>query len=120
MIPAAILLFSLAAAIGLALVVMGVRYHRSSLTLGLVHASAAVLALTFLGTYILREPINMLYNNAAVLFVLALSGGVILLALHDKHKPPPMIVVGIHAVMALAGLLLLVFGAVTGTASTTG
>jgi hypothetical protein len=110
MILSAILLFALAAALGLSMIVMGVRYHRSSLALGLSHASVALLALGFLGVQIFRGPIDMFYNAAALLLVLALCGGGLLLALREGHTPPPMLVVGIHAIIALAGLLLLVLG----------
>jgi len=110
MILPAILLFILATVMGLSLVVMGVRYHRGSLALGLAHASVALLAFILLGVQIFRGPVNMLYNSAALLFGLALSGGVVLLALHEGNKPPPMVIVTIHAVIALGGLLLLVLG----------
>ncbi|HKK04774.1 MAG TPA: hypothetical protein VKA50_02900 [Gammaproteobacteria bacterium] len=105
-----ILLFGLAALFGLGLVVMGVRYHRGSLTLGLGHAGIAMLALIVLAVHIFTTRINMLYDNAALLFVLTLGGGVVLLALRDGRKSPPMVVVGIHALMALAGLAVLVVG----------
>lgn len=110
MILAAILLFCLAAIFGMSLVVMGVRYKRGSLALGLSHAGIAVLALSLLAVQIFREPIHMLYDDAAMLFVLVLAGGVVLLALREGRKPPPMVVVGIHAAMALAAIIVLVVG----------
>jgi hypothetical protein len=110
MVLAAIFLFSLAAAFGLSLALMGVRYQRSSLALGLGHASIAVLALSLLAVQIFRGPVHMLYNNAAVLFLLVLAGGVVLLALREGRKPPPMVVVGIHGAMALVALVILVVG----------
>jgi hypothetical protein len=41
---------------------------------------------------------------------LAVIGGIMLFALREKNKPPPMVLVGIHAVMALVGLLVLFLG----------
>lgn len=51
------------------------------------------------------------YNNvAALLMILALIGGLMLFALREHNKPPPMVLVGIHALMALVGLLVLFIG----------
>jgi hypothetical protein len=114
MIPTAIILFCLAAALGLWLVVLGVRYRRGSRALAAGHAGVALLGLILLGGHIFSSPVHMLYNDAALLFVLALFGGLVLLALrmgsHEHRSPPPMIGVSLHAVMAIAALLLLVLG----------
>lgn len=114
MILAAIVLFSLAAALGLWLVVLGVRYRQGSRALAAGHAGIALLGLGLLGWHIFGSPVHILYNNAALLFVLALFGGLVLLALrigdHDHRSPPPMIGVSLHAAMALTALLLLVWG----------
>lgn len=114
MILAAIILFCLAAALGLWLVVLGVRYRRGSRALAAVHAGVALLGLILLGRHIFSSPIHLLYNNAALLFVLALAGGLVLLAMRmsnrEQRSPPPMIGVSLHAVMAMTALLLLVVG----------
>ena len=114
MILAAIVLFCLAAGLGLWLVVLGVRYRRGSRSLAAGHAGFALLGLILLGTHIFSSPVNMLYNNAALLFILALFGGLVLLALRignrEHRSPPPMIGVSLHAGMALLALLLLVLG----------
>ena len=87
------------------------RYHRGSLVLGLGHGGVASLALIMLLVYVFREPANnILYNSATFLFVLTLTGGLFLLALRDGRKPPPMIIVGLHAFLALTALTLLVKG----------
>jgi len=114
MILAAIILFCLAALLGLWLVVLGVRYRRGSRVLAAGHAGVALLGLILLGRHIFSSPVHMLYNDAALLFVLALSGGLVLLALrmgnHEHRSPPPMVGVSLHAAMAIAALLLLVLG----------
>jgi hypothetical protein len=114
MILFAILLFGLAVTFGLSLVVMGVRYHRGSLALGLGHAAIAVLALSLLVIQIFREHAHLLYNDAALLFFLTLAGGVVLLAVREGRKAPPMVVVGMHAAMALVAFFLLLKGYMQG------
>lgn len=114
MILVAIVLFSLAVVLGLWLVVLGLRYQRGSLVLAVGHVSAALLGLAILANQIFSGPVHKLYNVSALLFVLALFGGLILLALRintrEYRTPPPMFVVSLHAVMALIALLLLVVG----------
>jgi len=114
MILAAIVLFCLAALLGLWLVVLGVRDRRGSRDLAALHAGVALLGLILLGRHIFSSPVHMLYNDAALLFVLALFGGLVLLAVrmgnHEHRSPPPMIGVGFHAAMAVTALLLLVLG----------
>ena len=114
MILAAIVLFCLAALLGLWLVILGVRYRRGSRALAAGHAGIALLGLILLARHIFNSPVHMLYNDAALLFVLALLGGLVLLALrlgnHEHRSPPPMIGVSLHAAMALVALLLLVLG----------
>ena len=110
MILFSILLFSLAACLGLFLVVLGVRYHRNSLKIGLSHASIGLIALGLLITQIVNGATNKYNNVAALLMILALTGGIMLFALREQNKPPPMVLVGIHALMALVGLLVLFIG----------
>ena len=114
MILAAIVLFCLAAVLGLWLVVLGMRYRRGSLILAAGHAGVALLGLGLLGNQVFTGPVHKLYNVAALLFVLALFGGLILLLLRistrEYRTPPPMFVVSLHAVMAMIALLLLVMG----------
>jgi hypothetical protein len=108
MILTAIVLFCLAALLGLWLVVLGVRYRRGSRALAAGHAGVALLGLILLGKHIFSSPVHMLYNNAALLFVLALFGGLVLLALrmgnHEHRSPPPMIGVSFHAAVANHGV----------------
>ncbi|MBI3432454.1 MAG: hypothetical protein HY018_09620 [Hydrogenophilales bacterium] len=114
MILAAIVLFCLAVSLGLWLVVLGVRHRRGSRALAAAHAGIALLGLGLLGRQIFGGPVHMLYNDAALLFVLALAGGLVLLGLRlgnrEHRSPPPMMGVSLHAAMALSALLLLVLG----------
>jgi peptidoglycan/LPS O-acetylase OafA/YrhL len=110
MILSIILLFSLTALLGLFLVVLGLRYRRKSLTTGLIHAGIGLIAFGFLISQIIDHPINKYNNVTALLMVLVLIGGGMLFALREANKPPPMMLVAIHAMMALAGLLVLTLG----------
>lgn len=114
MILASIILFCLAVALGLFLVVLGMRYQRSSLALAMGHAGVALLGIALLGQQVLDDSTHKLYNLATFLFVLALFGGLVLLAIRisqrEHRTPPPMFIVGLHAIMAIIALLLLVLG----------
>jgi hypothetical protein len=96
-----IAMFSLAILAGLSLIFMGVRYHRSSLALGLGHASIALFAVILLIMHIIQSATShMLYNDAALLFVLTLAGGFVLLLTHNAKKSAPLPVVIVHAALA--------------------
>lgn len=101
-------------ALGLILVLLGMRYKRSSLALAMGHASLALLGLGLLGQQVLDDSTHKLYNLPTFLFVLALFGGLILLALRmslrEYRTPAPMFVVILHAIMAIITLLLLMVG----------
>jgi len=112
MIPAAIASFVLAVTLGLALVVLGMRYRRGSLPVAIAHVAAAIAGLVLLLMHIANSSTQRLHNLAALLFVLALLGGFVLLALRISKReyltPPPMIAVALHAAVGLFALLLLV------------
>ena len=114
MILVAIVLFFMAVALGLGLVVLGLRHQRGSLPFAAAHAGCAVLGLGVLFWQIAHAATLKLYNLAALLFVLTLLGGLVLLALRvskrEYRTPPPMIVVAMHACMGVFALLLLVAG----------
>lgn len=111
MILAVILLFATAISLGFYMIYIGVRHHRGSPPVAYTHASVATLGLVLLTVFIFTESATYkLYNFAAVLLVMALIGGVVLLALRDGEKPPEMFLVMLHAVMALLAIALLVMG----------
>ncbi len=109
MILPTILLLTAAALIGLFLVIWGLRYRKSSLKLGLIHASLAIAGIALLFTQIVQGPSSKQNNLAAFLLVLAVIGGGMVLALREKNKPPAMPVVTIHAIAALVALSVLMF-----------
>ena len=114
MILAALILFGLAVTLGISLIVLGIRYRRSSLALAMGHVSFALLGIGLLWMQIESGPSYKLYNFAALLFVFALLGGMLLMALRMKNRehrtPPLMALVSLHAVMAIIALLLLILG----------
>ncbi len=115
MIAIALALFVAAVALGLGLVVLGLSQQRGSLPLAVAHACCAVLGLGLLLWQITTATVSTkLYNVAALLFVLAVLGGGVLLALRlgkrEYRTPPPMVVVVLHAIMGLFALILLTVG----------
>ena len=114
MIFAATASFFLAVVLGLTLVVLGMRYRRGSLALAVAHVVAALVGLALLLRHIADSATQRLHNLSAFLFVLALLGGFVLLALRiskrEYRTPPPMIVVFLHAAVGVFALLLLAVG----------
>lgn len=106
-----ILIFVATISLGTYLSYVGIRFKQGSGKLGLGHAALGVLALLLLVIHIIRAPVSvMLYNDALILFLFALIGGIVLLALREGRRAPPMLVVVLHAVMAGIGLWLLLLG----------
>ena len=104
MIVITVLLFSLVILIGLYMAYQGLRHRTNPKVAALLHAGGATLAVIMLLTFIIRSPTkHMMYNLALTLFIMALLGGLVLLALRDGKRPPPMIVVALHALMGLIG-----------------
>ena len=104
-----ILFLTAASLIGLFLVILALRYRKSSLKLGLLHASLAITGIALLFTQIAQGPSSKQNNIAAFFLVLAVIGGGMVLALREANKPPVMAVVTIHAIAALVGLSVLLF-----------
>jgi asparagine N-glycosylation enzyme membrane subunit Stt3 len=104
------ILLTLAAAFGFTMIFIGLYYHRSSKKLAISHALLAITGFGFLGIQIYRGPVDKYNNSAALLLLLALIGGGMLLALREDNHSPSMPLVTIHAILALAGILVLTLG----------
>ena len=106
---ATVLLLISAVAAGSYLVFLGVRHHRRSTALGIMHAGLAVSGTIVLFVAIFTGPTDKLSNVAALFLFFAMVGGGIVFALHEKNSPPSMGAVTAHAIMGLVGLSLLIF-----------
>jgi len=98
---------------GLSMVFLGVRFHRSSVCLARMHASFAVAGVAILGWVIYQGPMDKQNNLAALLLVIALIGGGMLFAMREPARPPALSMVVIHALMAVAGVTVLLIGLLT-------
>lgn len=107
----AIGVLALAVLLGAALVMLALRRRRGSLPLALAHAVSAAGGLGLLLYALGTEPTHKLQNLAALLWGLALLGGLVLLALRltrrEFRTAPPLIAVALHAVLGILALLLL-------------
>ena len=106
----ALILLLLAALLGFTMIVIGLRYHRSSLKLVLAHIAFAVAGLAMLFAQIMQYPANKFHNSAALLLTLTLVGGLLMFALRDGKRAMPLPVVGFHAGVALVGIFVLWLG----------
>ena len=102
-----ILLLICALALGFYLVLLGLRQHRRSPGLGLMHAGLALSGVIVLFIAIFTGPTDKLNNVAAFFLFSALLGGGMVFALHEENRPPAMIAVVAHALMGLLGISLL-------------
>ena len=101
-----------AVAIGFYLVFIGLRLRRRSPALGLTHAALALSGTIVLFTMIFTGPIDKLNNVAALFLFFAVLGGGMVLALHEKNRPPAMAAVTAHAIAGLVGISLLIINLV--------
>jgi len=110
---AAALLLSVAVSLGFYLVSVGIRQRKRLPALGLIHAALAISGFIALSLQIAADTSDKL-NNAAVFFLtLAIIGGLMVFALHEKGRAPSMPVVVLHGIMGSVGLILIcvsVFG----------
>ena len=108
LLPATALLLISAVAVGLYLVFLGLRQHRRSPGLALVHVGLVLSGIIVLFTEIFIGPTDKLNNVAALFLLFALVGGGIVFALHEENRPPSMVAVTAHAIMGLVGISLLI------------
>ena len=104
---AAVLLLISAVAVGLYLVMLGLRQRKRSPGLARTHVGLALSAIAVLFTEIFTGPADKINNLAALFLFFALVGGGLVFALHEKNRPPSMAAVTVHAIMGMAGLSLL-------------
>jgi len=104
---AAALLLIVAVSLGLYLASVGLRQRKRLPALGLTHAALAISGFIALSLQIASDTSDKLNNVAAFVLVLAIIGGLMVFALHEKGSAPSMPVVVLHAIMGSVGLILL-------------
>ena len=103
---AAALLLFVAVTLGFYLVYVGIRQRKRLPSLVLIHAALAISGFIALCLQIAADS-SMKLNNAAAFFLsLAIIGGLLVFALHEKAGAPSMPVVVLHAIMGSIGLIL--------------
>jgi len=111
----ALVLFGVAALGGLVLVFLRVGNKPLPLPLALLHGLLAASGLVLLALSVFDSAAAGGARVALGLFVLAAIGGFVLFSFHLRKKQLPMGVVMVHALVAIAGFLLLL-GAVVSAA----
>lgn len=104
---AAALLLFVAVTLGFYLVSVGIRQRKRLPALGLTHAALAISGFIALSLQIAADSSIKLNNAAAFFLVLAIIGGLMVFALHEKGSAPSMPVVVLHAIMGSIGLILI-------------
>lgn len=107
---AAMLFLIVAVCLGLYLVFVGFRQRKRLPALGLTHAVLAICGFIILGLQIAADTSNKFNNAAAFFLTLAIIGGLMVFALHEKGKAPSMPIVVLHAIMGSVGLILIAVG----------
>jgi hypothetical protein len=102
-----VLLFGIAAIGGVTLVSIKVRGKTIPLWLALVHGILAAAALVILIVNVISNPGNMLMIVSLILFLIAALGGFLLFSYQLRKKPLPNPVIGIHALVAVTGFIVL-------------
>lgn len=110
LLDAAVLLLSLAVLVGVSLVYEGLRYRRNQPVSRMAHGVMAISGVSLLIAHILQSETSKYNNFAALLFVLAITGGGLLFALREPGRAPSMPLVAIHAMLALTGFAVLLTG----------
>ncbi len=105
MLVLSIVLFVVAAILGLTVAVALFQKKETSKPVALAHGAVAAAGLIVLILYALNNA-HRLLTVAIVLFIVAALGGVLLLANDLRKKPGPVLLVAIHAVAAAVALVL--------------
>ncbi len=112
----ALVLFGLAALGGLYMAAVRFRgAERPPTAIALVHGAAAAAGLIALIVAVVGATVPGLARTALVVFIVAALGGFFLFAQHLQKKALPINVMVVHALVAVAGFVLLLVAALHGT-----
>ena len=106
MLYASIALFALAAVAGLTILVSWLNKRNASRTVVYLHGLFAASALVLLAVFSFNQPENF-PKYSLLLFVLAALGGFYMFARDMRGKSSPLGLAGAHALLAIAGFVLL-------------
>ena len=102
-----LLLFMLTALGGVLFAALEARGRALPLRLTVSHGALGALLIVLLVMRDVAQPENHPANAAALVFILAATGGLLLFAFRASRQRLPLPVVGLHAAFAVAGLALL-------------
>lgn len=110
MLLAALIVLLSAALGGLLLAGFAWRGRHVPRRVGLLHGLAALCGIVLLIAHDVRFPHDIPLNAAAVVFLLAASGGLMLLVFRFLRQPLPGFMLSLHALAAVTGIVLLLVG----------
>ncbi len=105
----AIILFAIAATVGLTMAIRHFSGKQTPVPVGLLHGAVAATALVLLIITVMNAPEAGLGGIAIGVFVAAAIGGVVLVANHLRGRPWPSALVIAHGSLAVVGFLLTLF-----------
>jgi hypothetical protein len=105
MLTAIIILFALAAVLGLAVAVQIFKKTTTSKGVAIAHGAVGAVGLIALVLHTVKNP-NHLLTTAIVLLVIAALGGLTVFVNDLRGKVGPIALVGLHALMAVAAVVL--------------
>jgi hypothetical protein len=107
-----IILFALAAVLGLTILVKWLTNKEASRGVVYAHGAAAAVALVLLLVYVLQHPDNSPMTSL-ILFVIAALGGFYMFFKDVKGQNSPMGIAIVHALLAVGGFVTLLLFAFT-------
>ena len=110
MLGVAVVLFALAALLGITLAAKHLKKKDAPISLALVHGLAAAVGLVLLIIAVTQMPSAGLAGVALVIFIIAALGGFVLFAMHLMKKPLPRGLMFVHALAAVVAFIILLIG----------
>ena len=114
MLGVAVVLFALAALLGITLAAKHLKKKDAPISLALVHGLAAAVGLVLLIIAVVHMSSAGLAGVALAIFVIAALGGFVLFAMHLTKKPLPPALIAVHELVAVAAFVVLLVGLLRG------
>src|SRR5947208_17184484 len=110
MLGVAVVLFALAALLGITLAAKHLKKKHAPISLALVHGLAAAVGLVLLIIAVVQMSSAGPAGVALAIFVIAALGGFVLFAMHLMKKPLPRGLMFVHALAAIVAFIILLIG----------